>query len=196
MGFIILLGLHCSICLQMAILRLCRLSSFVLCEKNPARCGRTFLARISHFRYIVALHNASLDVKRPACLTPAFKLGPAYLGPTRAGPPTREPSVLGFQPIIDVFAHHVFCDSVSLLNPPFELVALSVDAIQVIFGELTPLLLDLALNLLPVSFDAIPIHHFLRRSAQGRLVEITFASALSSVTRCRSILTCSPNKLE
>jgi hypothetical protein len=48
--------------------------------------------------------------------------------------------------------------AVALLDLAFELVATSVDDVQVIVGELAPPLLDFALDLLPVSFNAVPIH--------------------------------------
>src|ERR1700675_4535809 len=66
--------------------------------------------------------------------------------------------VLRLQPVVDVLAHHVFCQAIALLDLAFELVALAVDCGQIVVGELTPLLLDLAFGLLPVSFDAVPVH--------------------------------------
>jgi len=58
---------------------------------------------------------------------------------------------LRFQPVVDVLAHHVFCQAITLLELAFELVALAVDGGQIVVGELTPLFLDLAFGLLPVS---------------------------------------------
>src|SRR4029077_19352679 len=66
--------------------------------------------------------------------------------------------VLRLQPVVDVFAHHVFGQAIALLYFAFELVALAVDLGKIVVGELTPLLLDLAFGLLPVSFDAVPVH--------------------------------------
>src|SRR4029078_4234201 len=48
-----------------------------------------------------------------------------------------------------------------LLNLAFEFLAAAIDGSQVIIGELTPLLLDLAFDLLPVSFNTIPVHDIL-----------------------------------
>jgi hypothetical protein len=44
-----------------------------------------------------------------------------------------------------------------VLNFAFELVLPSVDYVQVIVGQPTPLLFGLALELLPVAFDSIPV---------------------------------------
>src|SRR6516164_8045940 len=45
-----------------------------------------------------------------------------------------------------------------MLYYTFKLFALSVDLGQIVIGELTPLLFDLALRLFPISFDAVPVH--------------------------------------
>src|SRR3954451_1344661 len=42
------------------------------------------------------------------------------------------------------------------------LISLAVDGGKVVVGEITPFLLDLALHLLPVPFDTIPVHFDLR----------------------------------
>jgi hypothetical protein len=49
-------------------------------------------------------------------------------------------------------------DAVPLLNSAYEPVASAGDLIDLIVGELSPLLPDLAFELLPVSFDSIPVH--------------------------------------
>jgi hypothetical protein len=48
-----------------------------------------------------------------------------------------------------------------LLQPARKLGTLALDHIEVVVGELAPLLLNLAFELFPVAFDAIPIHGFL-----------------------------------
>jgi hypothetical protein len=45
-----------------------------------------------------------------------------------------------------------------LVNFALELISLSIDSCEIIVGEIAPLLLDLSLYLLPVSFNSIPIH--------------------------------------
>src|SRR6516225_7214062 len=65
---------------------------------------------------------------------------------------------LVLQPSIDVLAHHIFGETVALLEYALKLFALSVDLGQIVIGELTPLLFDLALRLFPISFDAVPVH--------------------------------------
>src|SRR5262249_37701958 len=62
------------------------------------------------------------------------------------------------QPSFDVFTHHISRKTVALLDHTFKLFALSVDLSQIVIGELAPLLFDAALMLLPISFDAVPVH--------------------------------------
>jgi hypothetical protein len=45
-----------------------------------------------------------------------------------------------------------------LLKPTFELVLLASDHIKVVISQLSPLLLHLAFDLLPIALNAIPIH--------------------------------------
>src|SRR5215468_9134944 len=49
-------------------------------------------------------------------------------------------------------------EAVLLLDLAHELVALAVDDVELVVRQLAPLFFDLALELLPVAFDAIPIH--------------------------------------
>jgi hypothetical protein len=46
------------------------------------------------------------------------------------------------------------------LDFAFQLVTPAVDLGEIVVGELTPLLFDLTLGFLPVSFDPIPVHRF------------------------------------
>src|SRR5258706_16361932 len=48
--------------------------------------------------------------------------------------------------------------AVALLDLAHELVALARDLVEFVVGELAPLFLDRALHLLPVAFDAVPVH--------------------------------------
>src|SRR3954467_9024152 len=61
-------------------------------------------------------------------------------------------------PVVDILAHLVLGDAVPLLDLAFELVALAANEIQIVVGQLSPLFFDLAFDLLPISFHAIPIH--------------------------------------
>jgi hypothetical protein len=65
---------------------------------------------------------------------------------------------LATAPVIDVAFNTILFDAIPLLDLAFQLVALAGDLVKIIVSEFTPLLLDLALRLLPVSFDPIPIH--------------------------------------
>jgi hypothetical protein len=66
-------------------------------------------------------------------------------------------------PILHLPLRLILRDAISFLHATDELVLLAVDNSQVIFSELAPLFLDLAGDLLPVAFDAVPIHHFLHQ---------------------------------
>src|SRR5436305_15303770 len=48
--------------------------------------------------------------------------------------------------------------SAALLESTLQLLAAPIGLGEIIIGQLTPLLLDLAFGCLPVSFDAVPIH--------------------------------------
>src|SRR6185369_12681382 len=52
----------------------------------------------------------------------------------------------------------VLADAVRALDLADQLVAVAGDPVQVVVGELAPLLLHFALRLLPVALDAIPVH--------------------------------------
>ena len=64
-------------------------------------------------------------------------------------------------PIIDILLHHVLGMTVALLDIAFELLALAIYRCKVVVSELGPFFLDLADELLPVTFDTIPIHETL-----------------------------------
>src|SRR5712691_231377 len=69
------------------------------------------------------------------------------------------------QPAVDLPLGFVALNAVTLLDPADELGAFALDQIEIIVGELAPLLLHFAFYLLPVSFHAIPVH---RRLLLGR----------------------------
>ena len=46
----------------------------------------------------------------------------------------------------------------NLLDLAFQLLATAVDHVEIVVGELTPLLLHLPFHLLPISGNAVPIH--------------------------------------
>ena len=62
------------------------------------------------------------------------------------------------EPIVHVLSDLVLGEAVALLQLAFELLAAALDHIQVVVGELPPFLLRGALELLPVTFDPVPIH--------------------------------------
>src|SRR5436190_15825511 len=61
-------------------------------------------------------------------------------------------------PAIDLLLRLVLGDAIALLDAADELVLLAVDDGKIVLGQLAPLLLDLAGDLLPVAFNAIPVH--------------------------------------
>jgi hypothetical protein len=69
---------------------------------------------------------------------------------------------------IDILADAVFFPAIALLNFTFQLLSTTCDFVEIIVGEFTLLLLHLALNLLPIPFDAIPVHFDLLFSAADR----------------------------
>src|SRR5262245_35051023 len=70
-------------------------------------------------------------------------------------------SIHAFEPSVDLALGIVLGNAVALLKPARKLGALALDHIEVVVGELAPLLLNLALELFPVAFHAVPIHGFL-----------------------------------
>jgi hypothetical protein len=70
--------------------------------------------------------------------------------------------VLRAVPIINLFASLILGIAIAFLDLAFELVAPPVNGIEVVIGEFAPLLLDPAFDLLPVSFNSVPIPSLLR----------------------------------
>ena len=63
-----------------------------------------------------------------------------------------------FQPPVDVFSDLVLRDPIPLLFYSLQLIAMTLDFVQIVVGEIAPLFFDLAFELLPVTFHAIPVH--------------------------------------
>ena len=55
------------------------------------------------------------------------------------------------QPVVDTLARRVFGDAGAFLNLAFKLFALAGNFVEIVIRKMTPLLLDLAFELLPVS---------------------------------------------
>src|SRR4026209_2728539 len=86
-------------------------------------------------------------------------------------------------PILHLLLGLVLADAVRVLDLADELVALAGDAVDVVVGELAPLLFHFALHLLPVAFDAIPVHACSFTVAYQQSAVIPTGSA----TRCRRL---------
>jgi hypothetical protein len=65
---------------------------------------------------------------------------------------------LVIDPVVDVLAGRILIKAVAFLDFAFKLFALAGNLIEIVIRKIAPLLLDLALQLLPVSLNAIPIH--------------------------------------
>ena len=75
-------------------------------------------------------------------------------------------------PHVDLALGRIVGDAAALLYPARQLGALAFDELDVIVGELAPLLTNLAFDLLPVAFDTVPIHRWLLPgSLQGVFLE-------------------------
>src|SRR5882757_6787865 len=92
-------------------------------------------------------------------------------------------SVHALEPGIDLALRLVPRNAVALLQPAGELLALALDHIEVVVGELAPLLLSLALELFPVAFDTIPIHRFTPCAGMSLISEKTRRAKSGSDTR-------------
>src|SRR6516225_4793952 len=85
--------------------------------------------------------------------------GPA--GAARApGTPGQRGDGLAQPALIDLLARGVARDAVALLHLAGELLAAARDHCEIVVRELSPLLLGSAPELLPITFDAIPIHEY------------------------------------
>ena len=61
------------------------------------------------------------------------------------------------EPVVHVLVDLVLGETVTLLQLAFELFAAAFDDVEIVIGELAPLLFDFALSLFPISFDAVPV---------------------------------------
>src|SRR6478736_855569 len=65
------------------------------------------------------------------------------------------------KPVVDVPADLVLGKAVALLKLAFELLAPTLDHIEIVVGELAPFLFGGALELLPIAFNPVPIQRIL-----------------------------------
>src|SRR5688572_2732404 len=68
------------------------------------------------------------------------------------------PSLQPGLPVLDLLLGFVLLHAVALLDLAHELVAMAGHLVEFVVGELAPLLLDLALHLLPVTLNRVPVH--------------------------------------
>src|SRR3979490_1093654 len=62
------------------------------------------------------------------------------------------------EPVIHILVDLILGEAVALLQLAFELLAATLDHIEIVVGEFAPLFLGLPFELLPVTFDPVPIH--------------------------------------
>jgi hypothetical protein len=65
------------------------------------------------------------------------------------------------KPVVNVLASLVLGYAITLLNFSFELIAPPADLVEIVVGQIAPLLFDFAFELLPVPFNTIPFVAFL-----------------------------------
>ena len=82
-----------------------------------------------------------------------FRSRLGVIGGVRKGLPS-----LTIVPVVYILPDLILLITVPLLNFTFELISSTVDRGQVVIREFAPLFFDLALDLLPISFNPIPIH--------------------------------------
>src|SRR5215207_2718992 len=63
-------------------------------------------------------------------------------------------------PVVLLSADLILLVTIPLLDFALELIATAIDHIEIVVCELPPLFLDVAFELLPVSFNSVPIHRF------------------------------------
>src|SRR5690348_9561994 len=89
---------------------------------------------------------------------PLRKRRPFHNRACRSGGRFASLPALGGIPVVDVAAHLILAISVALLNFSLELVTLASNHVEIIVCELAPVLFHLALELLPIALNTIPIH--------------------------------------
>src|SRR3981081_860765 len=62
------------------------------------------------------------------------------------------------EPVIHILVNLILGEAVALLQLAFELLAATLDHIEIVVGGLAPLFLRGSLELLPVTFNPVPIH--------------------------------------
>src|SRR5579871_2730900 len=67
---------------------------------------------------------------------------------------------LSAEPLVDLLPGLVFAQTISLLDETFELISAARDPVQIIVREIAPFLFDFPFELLPISFDRIPVHRY------------------------------------
>jgi hypothetical protein len=67
--------------------------------------------------------------------------------------PSRLDRLLPHDPVVDVLASFILSDAMAFLNLALKLFALAGNLVEIIIRKMTPLLLDLAFELFPVSLQ-------------------------------------------
>jgi hypothetical protein len=117
--------------------------------KQIARVVVIILGVISLLKYIAVFQLGLWPTKKPRRMPGLFRsLGGVVL--------LQRP-----EPVVHILVDLILGKTVALLQLAFELFAAAFDHVEIVVGEFAPLLLRGALELLPVPFDPVPIHHHL-----------------------------------
>src|SRR5688572_26133202 len=79
------------------------------------------------------------------------------------------------RPFLDLPLGLLFGDAIAFLNDASKLLIATFQTGKIIVREVAPLLLHLALHLVPVTLDLIPVHHASSSESRGRGSEVACA---------------------
>src|SRR6478609_10308863 len=86
------------------------------------------------------------------------RLEPPPVSSARAARERKHMSVDAVDPSVDLTLGVILRHTIALLKPAGEFRPFALDHVEVVVGELAPLLLSLAFELFPVAFNTVPIH--------------------------------------
>lgn len=66
--------------------------------------------------------------------------------------------LLRARPLVSLLFGFLLGESISLLNPPDQLIFLAGDRLPIVIGEFAPALLGGTRKMFPLAFDLIPVH--------------------------------------
>src|SRR5690606_10862540 len=117
-------------------------------------------SRATPYRAPLALSASASRSARACSRGPSRIARPPSASMTPSMPPcdVSTTSAQASAPIVDLTLELLAISAVQLLQLADELLALTVDGVPIVVGQLAPLLQSLALKLTPLPFYAIPVH--------------------------------------